>query len=96
MVEAGYKWNAKTLKLEKIKPKYRPFANKYECWQEMQKHQPFGLIKSNVDKNFYSILAITSHGCVLIDENIISFEHFYKYNNTIRYREERLKEYSRK
>ena len=46
----------------------------------MQKHQPFGLIKSNVDKNFYSILAITSHGCVLTDMNIIPFEHFYKYN----------------
>ena len=23
-------------------PKYRPFANAEECWQEMQKHQPFG------------------------------------------------------
>lgn len=23
-------------------PKYRPFANAEECWQEMLKHQPFG------------------------------------------------------
>ena len=23
-------------------PKYRPFKNAEECWQEMQKHQPFG------------------------------------------------------
>lgn len=64
----------------KPEPTYRPFKDAKECLEEMQKHQPFGLIKSNVDKNFYSILAITSHGCVLIDENIISFEHFYKYN----------------
>lgn len=26
-------------------PKYRPFANADECWQEMQKHQPFGWVK---------------------------------------------------
>ena len=28
----------------RIKPesKYRPFKNAEECWQEMQKHQPFG------------------------------------------------------
>lgn len=23
-------------------PKYRPFRDSEECWQEMQKHQPFG------------------------------------------------------
>lgn len=30
----------------RIKPesKYRPFANAEECWQEMQKHQPFGWV----------------------------------------------------
>ncbi len=66
----------------RIKPesKYRPFANNEECWKEMQKHQPFGWIKSNVDKHLYSILAITNNGCVLIDRSIISFQHFYKYN----------------
>lgn len=29
----------------KPEPKYRPFANTDECWQEMQKHQPFGWLK---------------------------------------------------
>ena len=29
----------------KPEPKYRPFANAEECWQEMQKHQPFGWVK---------------------------------------------------
>ena len=65
----------------KPEPKYRPFANREECLKEMQRHQPFGWIKSNVDKHLYSILAITSTGCVLMmDMNIISFHHFYKYN----------------
>ena len=33
----------------RIKPelKYRPFANKEECLQEMQKHQPFGWVKAD-------------------------------------------------
>lgn len=31
----------------RIKPeqKYRPFKDSEECWNEMQKHQPFGWIK---------------------------------------------------
>ena len=28
----------------KPEPKYRPFKTQEECWQEMQKHQPFGWI----------------------------------------------------
>lgn len=30
-------------------PKYRPFANAEKCWQEMQKHQPFGWVKDKKD-----------------------------------------------
>lgn len=29
----------------KSKAKYRPFKSFEECWQEMQKHQPFGWVK---------------------------------------------------
>ena len=29
----------------KPNPKYRPFKNIEECWEEMQKHQPFGWVK---------------------------------------------------
>ena len=29
----------------KPEPKYRPFANAEECWQEMMKHHPFGWVK---------------------------------------------------
>ena len=37
----------------KPEPKYRPFKNAEECWQEMQKHQPFGWIKDrDGDKTF--------------------------------------------
>lgn len=40
----------------KPEPKYRPFANKEECWQEMLKHQPFGWVKDkNVEDDYYII-----------------------------------------
>lgn len=46
----------------RIKPgqKYRPFANKEECWQEMLKHQPFGWIKEAENK--YNIVFIGRYG----------------------------------
>ncbi len=39
----------------KPEPTYRPFANAEECWQEMQKHQPFGWIRC---KEIDSLLCI--------------------------------------
>lgn len=39
----------------RIKPKYRPFKNAEECWQEMLKHQPFGWVKVK-DTNCYKFL----------------------------------------
>ena len=40
-------WNNVEYRI-KQEPKYRPFKEAEECWQEMQKHQPFGWLK---DKN---------------------------------------------
>lgn len=35
----------------KPEPKYRPFNDAEECWQELLKHQPFGWVKDK-DKGF--------------------------------------------
>ena len=45
-------------KYYRIKPeqKYRPFRNVEECWQEMQKHQPFGWLK-DTDTGGYIIIS---------------------------------------
>lgn len=40
----------------KPEPKYRPFANAEECWQEMQKHQPFGWVKAS--HGYFNIIGI--------------------------------------
>lgn len=45
----------------RIKPEpYRPFENKEECWQEMQKHQPFGWVTN--DYGIYKIIIIPQFG----------------------------------
>ena len=39
----------------KPEPKYRPFKTQEECWNEMQKHQPYGWLKSKKDGRFHCI-----------------------------------------
>ena len=39
----------------KPEPRYRPFKTKEECWNEMQKHQPFGWLKSKKNGSFCCI-----------------------------------------
>ena len=41
----------------KPEPKYRPFKNAEECWQEMLKHEPFGWIKCR--GCYFNIVAVT-------------------------------------
>lgn len=41
----------------KPEPKYRPFKDVDECWQEMLKHQPFGWIKCR--GCYFNIVAVT-------------------------------------
>lgn len=42
----------------KPEPKFRPFKDAEECWNEMQKHQPFGWV--NGDKCFYNIVSVSN------------------------------------
>ena len=43
----------------KPEPTYRPFKNAEECWQEMQKHKPFGWVKSTLFKDFDLVKRVT-------------------------------------
>ena len=50
----------------RIKPesKYRPFKDAKECWQEMQKHQPFGwMIPIGINQKIN--LTVIGNGCDL-------------------------------
>lgn len=57
----------------KPEPKYSPFANAEECWQEMQKHKPFGWVKEK-HSNRYSLITEVNglsikvkEGCLFTD-----------------------------
>lgn len=58
MKEIEY-WNNTEYRI-KPEPKYRPFKDAKECWQEMQKHQPFGWVKSKKDGSLSLITLIIS------------------------------------
>lgn len=47
----------------KPEPKYRPFKDAEECWQEMQKHQPFGWVKDKKDGHHALITAVDDDTC---------------------------------
>lgn len=59
----------------KSESKYRPFANAEECWQEMQKHQPFGWLMSQNGKVNSLIISTDNEGLVIGDRNngVMSF-----------------------
>lgn len=44
----------------KPEPKFRPFKDAEECWAEMQKHQPFGWLKSKED-GYYSFITMLNN-----------------------------------
>ena len=65
----------------RIKPEttYRPFANAEECWNEMQKHQPFGWVKNNETQSFFV--------CKAFGNNLFSIgieNKPYNYNEVLR------------
>ena len=51
----------------KPEPKYHPFEDIEECWQEMQKHQPFGWVRAKEDKSLSLITLMISERDIFIN-----------------------------
>lgn len=49
----------------KPEPKYRPFKDAEECWNEMQKHQPFGWVKCR--GRYFNIVSVDDFYAYLSD-----------------------------
>lgn len=65
----------------KPEPKYRPFKDAEECWQEMQKHQPFGVVKDKYFANYQTHRAFTclvTNGCHFRGYEDETFENSFK------------------
>ena len=57
----------------KPEPKYRPFKDAEECWNEMLKHQPFGWVKSTLFKDLALVQRVTTL-YVEINRDIIDYK----------------------
>jgi hypothetical protein len=65
----------------KPEPKYRPFKDAEECWQEMMKHQPFGVVKDKYFANYQTHRAFTclvTNGCHFRGYEDETFESCFK------------------
>lgn len=58
---ASFDSNPKNYRI-KPEPKYRPFKDAEECWQEMLKHQPFGWLKGKEETvdTYFIITGLTN------------------------------------
>lgn len=76
VTHTGNDWN--TTKYEyriKPKPQYRSFKNGNECWEEMQKHQPFGWVKIY---NCYNHITEVNNENLFINGGYFDLESAYK------------------
>lgn len=63
----------------KSEPTYRPFKDAEECWQEMQKHHPFGWVKDRNGSKFV-IENVDSRGFVEVyDEGTCNFNDVFEF-----------------
>ena len=74
--EIGF-WNGIEYRI-KPEPKYSPFANAEECWQEMQKHQLFGWVK--IEDLYRNIDNVMSCSITFTDNEArdVSYEQAFK------------------
>ena len=65
----------------KPEPTYRHFKNAEECWAEMLKHQPFGVVKNKYFANYQTHRAFTcliTNGCDFGGYEDETFESCFK------------------
>ena len=65
----------------KQEPKYRSFKDAEECWHEMLKHQPFGVVKDKYFANYQIHRAFTcliTNGCDFGEFEDETFESCFK------------------
>lgn len=66
MKEIGF-WSGIEYRI-KPEPKYRPFKDAEECWQEMLKHQPFGWLKDKNDGHRTLITVVDNEDIMALNE----------------------------
>ncbi len=71
-------WNNTEYRI-KSEPKYRPFKDAEECWQEMLKHQPFGWVKlKDTESGYYMIKGIASQVVIGLNETPFNYKRVFE------------------
>lgn len=73
-------WNNTEYRI-KPEPKYRPFKDAEECWNEMQKHQPFGWLKLKCEDTAYGMLTLIKDKGAVVGINDTPFSYRYLFYN---------------
>ena len=58
----------------KIEPKYRPFKDAKECWNEMLKHQPFGWIVTRDGCTWRNINTVRCDNVILMENKDVAWQ----------------------
>ena len=64
----------------KQEPKYRPFKDAEECFEEMKKHQPFGWIK-NKHHQYFNIITICTNFAATFQYDEVDYYDYRKLIN---------------
>lgn len=71
-------WNNTEYRI-KSEPKYRPFKDAEECWQEMLKHQTFGWVKlKDTESGYYMIKGIASQVVIGLNETPFNYKRVFE------------------
>ena len=62
----------------KPQPKYRPFKNQEECWNEMHNHPDFGWL-TRIDTGAYTQIPVVFPYCILFDSAKYNYEKAFEY-----------------
>ena len=62
----------------KPEPKYRPFKNQEECWNEMHNHPDFGWL-TRIDTGAYTQIPVVFPYCILFDSEKYNYEKAFKH-----------------
>ena len=64
----------------KQEPKYRPFKDAEECFEEMKKHQPFGWIKDKLHQ-YFNMISICINAATAFQYDEVEYYDYQKLIN---------------
>ena len=65
----------------KPEPKYRPFKDADECFEEMKNHQPFGLIKDKQQHEYFNMISICINAATTFQYDEVEYYDYQKLIN---------------